>query len=119
MRKPFLLVVGGLCLVFFTISGNKEPHFKGETTINKKAPKPATLKVDADYGKMPLYFIPNQGQMDKQVAYYVQGKDKTLYFTEEGITFALTKPASREKLPSASVRKYCLGLTWLREPEIS
>ncbi|MBN2408312.1 MAG: SBBP repeat-containing protein [Candidatus Aminicenantes bacterium] len=40
---------------------------------------------------MPVYFIPNRGQMDEQVAYYVQGKDKTVYFTDEGITFALAK----------------------------
>jgi hypothetical protein len=52
-------------------------------------------KIDADYGKMPLYFIPNQGQMDKHVSYYVQGKDKTLYFTAEGVTFALIKPTEQ------------------------
>jgi len=40
---------------------------------------------------MPVYFIPNRGQMDEQVDYYVQGKDKTVYFTDEGITFVLTK----------------------------
>ncbi len=51
------------------------------------------VSIDTDFGKMPLYFIPNQGQMDKQVAYYVQGKDKTLYFTPGGITLAMTKPA--------------------------
>ncbi len=39
---------------------------------------------------MPLYFIPNDGQMDEPVAFYVQGKDKTLYFTPEGITLVLT-----------------------------
>jgi hypothetical protein len=39
---------------------------------------------------MPLYFIANQGQMDARVAYYVQGSDKTLYFTPKGVTFALT-----------------------------
>ncbi|MBI1879920.1 MAG: hypothetical protein HYR94_17150 [Chloroflexi bacterium] len=43
-----------------------------------------------DFGQMPLYFIENQGQLDEQVAYYLQGSDKTLYFTAEGVTFALT-----------------------------
>ncbi len=38
---------------------------------------------------MPLYFIANRGQMDEQVAYYVQGKDKTLYLTPQGMTIAL------------------------------
>ena len=44
---------------------------------------------------MPIYFIPNQGQMDEPVAYYVQGKDKTLYFTSEGITLSLARPSEK------------------------
>jgi hypothetical protein len=50
----------------------------------------ATARAQTDWGKMPLYFIANQGQMDARVAYYVQGSDKTLYFTPEGVTFALS-----------------------------
>ncbi len=58
------------------------------------------VSIDTDFGKIPLYFIPNKGQMDKQVAYYVQGKDKMIYFTPEGITFALTKPSPKDNHPS-------------------
>jgi hypothetical protein len=39
---------------------------------------------------MPLYFIPNHGQVDSRVAYYLQGKDKTIYFTSEGLTYVLS-----------------------------
>ena len=59
------------------------------------APAPQ-LKVDADFGKMPLYFVPNKGQMDAHVAYYVQGKDKSLYFSPEGVTFLLASSKSSE-----------------------
>ena len=52
----------------------------------------AIVQAQTDWGQMPLYFIANQGQMDDRVAYYVQGRDKTLYFTPEGVTFALTSP---------------------------
>jgi hypothetical protein len=54
----------------------------------------SNLKVDLDFGRMPLYFIRNQGQLDKQVAFYVQGRDKTLYFTSEGVTFVLSESDS-------------------------
>ena len=57
----------------------------------------ASLKVQAAFGRMPLYFIANQGQMDGRVAYYVQGKRQSLYFTAEGITLILDdagQPAS-------------------------
>ena len=36
-----------------------------------------------------LYFIENRGQTDSAVHYYLQGKDKTLYFTPTGVTIAL------------------------------
>ena len=42
------------------------------------------------YGKLPLYFIENQGQLDPRVAYYIQGGDKSIYFTGSGVTFLLT-----------------------------
>jgi hypothetical protein len=54
----------------------------------------ATVQAQMDWGQMPLYFVANQGQMDGRVAYYVQGSDKTLYFTPEGVTFALASPPS-------------------------
>jgi hypothetical protein len=53
-----------------------------------------TVQAQMDWGRMPLYFVANQGQMDGRVAYYVQGSDKTLYFTSEGVTFALISPPS-------------------------
>ncbi|MFH2001565.1 MAG: SBBP repeat-containing protein [Planctomycetota bacterium] len=55
-------------------------------------------RVQNSFGKLPLYFIENQGQMDEEVAYYVKGADKTLYFTETGITFAITE--RKERSPS-------------------
>src|SRR6266508_4014381 len=46
---------------------------------------------------MPLYFIENRGQLDSRVAFYVQGKDTTLYFTAEGMTLALTEQERGEE----------------------
>jgi hypothetical protein len=47
---------------------------------------------DADFGKVPLQFIPNEGQVEGPAAYYVQGRDKTIYFAAEGLTFVLSGP---------------------------
>lgn len=43
------------------------------------------------YGKdkLPLLFIPNQGQIDSNVAYYASATGRTLYFTDEGVIFDL------------------------------
>jgi hypothetical protein len=45
--------------------------------------------------QLPLYFIENQGHLDERVRYYVQGKDKTLYFTSQGLTFVLSDTEDR------------------------
>ena len=49
-------------------------------------------RVAQDFDKLPFYFVENQGQLDEQVAFYIQGSDKTIYFAPDGVTFALTAP---------------------------
>jgi len=50
-------------------------------------PNPSLLKATSS--KLPIYFIQNRGVYPDEVAYYVQGADKTLFFTKNGITFRL------------------------------
>lgn len=63
--------------------------------------------VQTSLSQMPLYFIANQGQMDSRVTYYVQGSDKTLYFTPEGVTFTLTSPDST--FPAVEALRFSQG----------
>ena len=56
------------------------------------APHPALTS----FGAMPVHFIENRGQADARAAYYIHGKDKSLYFTPEGVTLALSRSV-REK----------------------
>jgi len=51
------------------------------------SPSPSLLK--ATFSKLPIYFIENRGVYPDPVAYYVQGADKTLFFTRDGVTFRL------------------------------
>jgi hypothetical protein len=46
--------------------------------------------VIQNLNRMPLSFTENQGQLPENVSFYVQGSDKTLYFTPQGVTFSLT-----------------------------
>jgi hypothetical protein len=54
------------------------------------------VQIEKAYGKLPLHFIHNQGQMDERVKYYTQGSGPSLFFTSEGIYFTLPpeKPAA-------------------------
>jgi len=45
--------------------------------------------LKATFSKLPIYFVENRGVYPDEVSYYVQGADKTLLFTKEGITFRL------------------------------
>ncbi len=69
----------------------------GGQSLSKKSPAPGALTVEPNYGKMPLYFIPNRGQMDERVDYYLQGKDKAVYFTSEGLTFVLNEKSAKSE----------------------
>ena len=48
---------------------------------------PSLMK--ASFSKLPIYFIENRGVYQDEVKYYIQGADKTLFFTNKGITFRL------------------------------
>src|SRR5512145_32566 len=64
-------------------------------------PAPGRVHKDAGYGGIPLFFIPNEGQLDERVAYAITGRDKSVYFTPDGLTFVLTertKPAGGRRL---------------------
>ena len=73
------------------------------------------------YGKLPLLFIPNQGQIDGQAEYYTKASGHTLYFTSDGIVFDLFRPSqtpgpsfgltqSPEETPAATMDRLVFSL---------
>jgi hypothetical protein len=110
MRKFWTILSGALVIVFLAGFGGQEPTVQTVSFQTSSIPGSAALKVDRDFGKMPLYFIPNQGQMDAQVAYYIQGKGKTIYFTSEGLTYVLSERSAGEEIAgkTASVKERLL-----------
>lgn len=79
-------------------------------------PSAGMVKVDTSYDNVPIFFIPNEGQVDNQVFYYIQGKDKSVYFTSEGLTFVITEQTGassgqkrflRQIEPGATVKDAC------------
>jgi len=107
MRKIWTILSGVLVIVFPAGSGGQEPKVQTTSAQTSSVTGSAALKIDRDFGKMPLYFIPNQGQMDARVAYYLQGKDKTIYFTSEGLTYVLSERSAGEEITgkTASVKE--------------
>jgi len=40
----------------------------------------------ASLNRLPLYFVENRGVYPDEVRFYIQGADKTLFFTDQGVT---------------------------------
>src|SRR6185503_19109446 len=89
--------------------------FPASLQLNSQAPSRAThARLEQAYGKLPLTFIANHGQLDRRVAYYVPGRDKSLYFTAGGVTFALTgqrppRSANASRRPVVVPASYSVG----------
>jgi len=52
-------------------------------------PPTKSAPIKTTFGDIPLYFVENRGVYPAPVKYYIQGTDKTLFFTKDGITFRL------------------------------
>ncbi len=63
----------------------------GEATANVKSGEEdaAKAQIQETYGKLPLYFIRNDGQVDEKVKFYEKGSGHATYFTKEGVYITL------------------------------
>src|SRR3990172_2042623 len=64
-----------------------------QTTSTNSSPFQASAKpaLHKDFGKLPLCFIENNGQLDEKVRYYEKGRGRATYFTNAGVYVSLTK----------------------------
>jgi len=62
------------------------PHSQIQQAL-KSQDASKNLDVDQDYGKMPLYFIPNEGQVDDKALFYAKTSRYKLWLTKQGLVF--------------------------------
>jgi alpha-tubulin suppressor-like RCC1 family protein len=85
------------------LAGNGKAIPCGEAAVSPGAAKPVLAQ---DFGRLPLYFIENRGQVDKRVKYYSRGSGHTTFFTNDGLVLSLarseaeTAEAARQSGPS-------------------
>jgi len=102
-----------LCTIFTTpifaasIGPNQSPSPLLSKTGTKANPPRESGPAEArkagiikTYGKLPLYFIKNQGQVNGQVSFYERGAGHATFFTSEGVVLALTKSDGKIERPS-------------------
>ena len=82
-----------------------------ESSVDEAAEPPASAAWDTGGSQVgvsirlhdsPVYFIENRGQVGSEASHYIQGRDKTLYFTPRGVTFVLAgSPADPDATSSS------------------
>lgn len=75
-----------------SIIGNASEEKKDTKTV-------LTAKKDNvrhNISKLPMYFIPNAGQIDSRVKYYTKGRNIGFYFTEEEVVLSFIKESSQK-----------------------
>jgi hypothetical protein len=84
----FLLALGLSALVFFALPGVGQAGEAGPVKAPAAAGKAAVVE---NYGRLPLFFIENRGQVDQRVKYYARGSGHTTFFTREGVVLSLAQ----------------------------
>ncbi len=49
------------------------------------------------YGRLPLFFIENQGQVDSQVKFFTRGQGHAIFFTPQGMVLSLSRDEVKRK----------------------
>ena len=108
--KRLFLILGFLSsgLLVFSISGELT---KGGDNFDLKIFKNEwrssdVLKRETDFGKIPLYFIPNQGQADKEVLFYTKTSGSALWLTKEGLVFDAMKKEAIQNSVSGTLKNH-------------
>ena len=97
-HHPSVHVLWSLFLLLFTSAWTQA------AIIDEKAPD-----LHEAYGKLPLYFIENQGQLDKAVRYFEKGRGHDTFFTRDGVYLRLARPDSDESNGQALLKLGFIG----------
>lgn len=90
--KPIIIAITLLCTFAAVLrhNGASRDSVAAQTTDVSRS---SSAAIKDSFGQLPLYFLANQGQLARRVAFYVPGREQTLFFTPQGITFALHNQA--------------------------
>jgi hypothetical protein len=92
MKKcfPALSLFMGVALMILCASAS------GDLGAGPGRPPSEPLKLDPDFGALPLYFIPNRGQTDAEALFFARTPGTTLWITKSGLVFDSVKPTSQD-----------------------
>ena len=96
MKRYFtllILVIISLCL-FLAIApgeGNQFQQVQQLQDVQSAGAFKRSLRPDINFGKIPLYFVTNKGQVNEKAVFYAKASRYTLWLTKEGLVFDSVK----------------------------
>jgi hypothetical protein len=107
MKKAFvLLIIISIGIWIISASDGRIQNVK-IMDLNGKAKATqsrGTLRPDLNFGKFPLYFIANKGQVNKQAKFYAKALKYTIWLTKQGLVFdSIMKKEKRDGKPETGV----------------
>jgi hypothetical protein len=116
--RPLIFLLLQLLVFVPLISGAAESGAatSGQNDKNAAANGAVRARVINSYGRLPLYFVENRGQLGPQVRYYEKGAGHATFFTPDGLVLSLSR-GSAEKAKSETFRLSLAGAD--KDAEIS
>jgi len=87
VSKRFVAIGAVMACSFFLVGENIDEGAFSNAHLNIKPPASIVSKIEPDFGRIPLYFIPNLGQVDQNVRFYARTALYTLWITNDGLIF--------------------------------
>jgi len=97
MKKLGFLLARSLAILMIAVGLAAYLASENSTGSHAQASPPTppvpTSTLSQSFGQIPISFVPNYGQTDARVSFYIQGTQETIYFTPDGVTFSLSYSA--------------------------
>ncbi|MBI5562582.1 MAG: SBBP repeat-containing protein [Deltaproteobacteria bacterium] len=102
-RQKFMAVAVWLSALFLYGIGLVSPGLAAEAAHKDADKSVDRLRVEEVYGKLPLYFIRNDGQADKKARFYEQGGGHAIFFAGDGVYLHLAGGGTQAGLVKLSL----------------
>ena len=96
-----VLIAFGLCTLALISTGAAPGQEK--PALGPAGPIANALVPNPDFGRVPLYVIPNGGQVDGRASYYARASRYTLWLTAEGLVFDASRDRATDGRPDRDV----------------
>lgn len=100
MKKALVVSIVSIALAIVMLSASAGQNTEGGRIDGVKIKLPSNnLKIDKNFGKIPLYFIPNRGQVHPEARFYAKTRKYNLWMTAKGLVFDRLLGCGPDKQP--------------------